>query len=123
MNKARVRTNVADLRKEPRPDSRRSSQLLFNEPVEVIEENQDWRLVKGTDGYPGWIREVYLSDFRLDGEKAIVKSLQAPVFNQNGRLLTRLTFGTKVSGRSEGQYFRIDFPGEIRAKLNSRTSF
>lgn len=135
MNKARVRTNLADLREDPRPDSRRSSQLLFNEVVEVIEERPDWRLVKGIDGYPGWTREVYLDDFRLDGDKAIVKSLQAPVFKQDGRLLTRLTFGTEVSGWPEDQYFRIDYPGGIVAKtellnleLNgsndiSRTSF
>lgn len=107
---------MADLREEPSSDSRRNSQLLFNEAVEIIEEETDWRLVKGHDGYPGWIREVYLDEFSLDGEKATVKSLQAPVFKQDGRLLTRLTFGTEVSGWSEDRKFRIDFPDEAMVK-------
>lgn len=98
MNSMKVNTNVASLREEPRPEGRRSSQLVFNDAVDVIEEEPDWILASGPDGYRGWIRKIYLGQFNLSGKKFKVSSLYAPVRDDENRLITRFTFGTTLSG-------------------------
>ena len=79
---ARVRVPVADLRakpSDPRPsrdhDPLEESQLLYGEPVQVLEEKEGWARVealeqqewshhKRWEGYPGWLR---LSDIARTG--------------------------------------------------------
>lgn len=47
---------AAPLRKEPSHRSEMTSQLLFGEAMEVIEEKEEWRLVRNkADGYEGWL--------------------------------------------------------------------
>ncbi len=75
----RVNVPVADLRAEPTPASGRldhdpleESQLLYGDPVEILEESQGWVRVNAVDqaewthgqrweGYPGWIERAALT--------------------------------------------------------------
>jgi cell wall-associated NlpC family hydrolase len=98
MNPMKVNTSIANLREEPRPEGRRSSQLVFNDSVDVIEEKSDWILASGPDNYRGWIRKIYLDQFTLSGKEFKVSSLYAPVRDNENRLITRFTFGTRLRG-------------------------
>jgi cell wall-associated NlpC family hydrolase len=47
---------VAPLRKEPSHRSEMTSQLLFGETMEVLEEKEEWLRIRNTaDGYEGWL--------------------------------------------------------------------
>jgi cell wall-associated NlpC family hydrolase len=53
---------VADLRREPRPDSGVDTQLLFGETADVFEEHEGWCWVQAhADGYVGYVAYTALS--------------------------------------------------------------
>jgi beta-lactamase class A len=49
--------NVADMRAEPKFQSERKSQALFDEPVTIEETRDGYCLVRQSDGYFGWVDE------------------------------------------------------------------
>lgn len=100
----RIDTNVANMRERPEPEARRSSQLLFNMKVEVLDRNKKWFRVRGQDNYSGWIRETYLNDFELSGEAVVVTSNTAEVLNASGQVVDRFSFGTELAGTFKGRY-------------------
>lgn len=60
MELAVVISAVAPLHAEPRIASPQISQRLAGERVEVIDWESDWLLVRGRDGYEGWMHSGYL---------------------------------------------------------------
>lgn len=106
----RVSTNVADMREDPESAARRSSQLLFYEEVDLFEKRQGWCFVAGTDGYSGWVRDDYLSEFDLSGEKVVVTEPVVEVRDYNGDLAGRLSFGTNLRGSFSGGYLAFEVP-------------
>ena len=94
----RVSTNVADMREGSDSASRRSSQLLFNEEVDVHEQKDGWLLVAGSDGYPGWVRKDYLAEFELSGDEITVTEPIVKVWDDNDDPVGRLSFGTNLRG-------------------------
>ncbi len=111
----RIDTNVADMREEPEPESRRSSQLLFNTKVEVLDQNEGWFLIQGPDSYSGWTREAYLNDFELKGDKFVIISNIAKIFNDSGKVVDRFSFGTRIAGELKGGY--LVFPNSSGSRL------
>jgi hypothetical protein len=59
--RAEVRAAIAPLLAEPHVASGQVSQQLAGHVVEVIEDQGDWLLVRGCDGYEGWMHNGYLS--------------------------------------------------------------
>lgn len=56
MTHAICTVSAAAIRKEPSHRSEMTSQLLFGEAVQVLEEKEEWRKVKcNYDGYEGWL--------------------------------------------------------------------
>lgn len=60
MELAVVVSAVAPLHAEPRIASPQISQRLAGERVEVVDWESDWLLVRGRDGYEGWMHSGYL---------------------------------------------------------------
>ena len=60
MELAVVISAVAPLHAEPRISSPQVSQRLAGERVEVIDWETDWLLVRGRDGYEGWMHSGYV---------------------------------------------------------------
>jgi cell wall-associated NlpC family hydrolase len=57
-----VTAPVADMRREPRPDSGVDTQLLFGETVDVFEEREGWCWAQAhADGYAGYVAYTALS--------------------------------------------------------------
>lgn len=64
-NHAYCIASIAPLRAEADDASEMTSQLLFGEPVEIIEENNQWRKVRSLiDSYEGWTDFKLLSGLR-----------------------------------------------------------
>lgn len=59
---SRININIADIRAEPRFQSERTSQALFNEPVEVLDEKDGYFRVKSRDDYIGWVASQFTSE-------------------------------------------------------------
>jgi cell wall-associated NlpC family hydrolase len=57
-----VTAAVADMRREPRPDSCVDTQVLFGETVDVFEEREGWCWVQArSDGYVGYMADTSLT--------------------------------------------------------------
>ena len=69
MELAVVVSAVAPLHAEPRIASPQISQRLAGERVEVIDWESDWLLVRGRDGYEGWMHSGYLQPSHAGPER------------------------------------------------------
>lgn len=69
MELAVVVSAVAPLHAEPRIASPQISQRLAGERVEVIDWESDWLLVRGRDGYEGWMHSGYLQPSHTGPER------------------------------------------------------
>lgn len=56
-----VSAAIAPLHAEPRVSSPQVSQQLAGHAVEIVREEGEWRRVRGTDGYEGWMHRGYLA--------------------------------------------------------------
>jgi cell wall-associated NlpC family hydrolase len=57
-----VTVPVADMRREPRPDSSIDTQILFGETVNVFDEQEGWCWVQAdSDGYVGYVADTALT--------------------------------------------------------------
>jgi cell wall-associated NlpC family hydrolase len=59
--RATVRSPIAPMYLEPYVASTQISQRLSGDEVDLLEEQDDWYLVRGVDGYEGWIHWGFLS--------------------------------------------------------------
>lgn len=69
MELAVVVSAVAPLHAEPKISSPQISQRLAGERVEVIDWESDWLLVRGRDGYEGWMHLGYLQPSHTGPER------------------------------------------------------
>lgn len=59
--RARVRAPIAPMYAEPKVTSAQLSQRLAGHDVELLEMQEDWFLVRGSDAYEGWMHRGFLS--------------------------------------------------------------
>ena len=59
--RARVRAPIAPMYAEPNVTSAQLSQKLAGHDVDLLEEQDDWFLVRGSDAYEGWMHRGFLS--------------------------------------------------------------
>ena len=127
---ARVASPVVDLRREPSdPGSDRShdpleeSQLLYGEPVRVLEEKGAWARVEVTEqmewthhqrweGYPGWIRKSDLVRASSDwSPNLMITSKQIQVLNaprSDAKAMMTLSIGSRLKGvRSRPRWWEL----------------
>lgn len=117
---ARININVVDVRRDPRHESERVNQGLYNELVEVIEEYADMRRVRFTDTYEGWVGKQFLTPyegFQGDGplfvDRHLISAYERP--DLGSRRLTFLSYGSLLYGSREDGFLRVnsDRYGEI----------
>ena len=63
----KVNTNVANIRLEPKFNSERTSQALFNELVEVLKRGEEYSLVRLSDNYEGYLKNSFFSKDESQG--------------------------------------------------------
>jgi hypothetical protein len=120
-----VNINVADIRAEPRFQSERTSQALFNEIVEILDDQDGYIKVKSQDGYIGWIAAQFISDYEENGgEKTYrVTSNLAIGYNHpdiDSSRIVYLPYGCILYGEEEGGFLKLftERYGEIYVSLS-----
>jgi len=70
-----IRSPIAPMYAEPHVASIQLSQRLAGHDVELLEEQDDWFLSRGVDGYEGWIHRGFLSSAASRSENGVRVSL------------------------------------------------
>ncbi|UCE67149.1 MAG: C40 family peptidase [Candidatus Zixiibacteriota bacterium] len=121
---SRININIADIRAEPKFQSERTSQALFNERVEILDEKDGYLRVKSRDGYIGWIAAQFTSEYReYRSEKTyLVTSNLTPGFtypDTDSARIVYLPYGCSLYGEEKDGFLRIlsERYGEIYVRL------
>lgn len=124
-----VNKNIVDLRREPKFESERVSQALFNTPCEILGGSpKGWVQVRTPDDYCGWVAERHLSEalrahvkegpeWKIDSDFAPVKSVST------NELITRFAFDTRFHAVEEGSgspHLIFEMPDGTLAKVSKR---
>ncbi len=97
-----VTAAVAPLHGEPRVSAPRVSEALHGEPLQVVEQREEWLRVRAPDGYIAWINAGYVATGPIDWsedwqERATARSLSADILTAEGR--RRLPTGARLALR------------------------
>ncbi len=110
---ARINLNVADIRRENRFRSERTSQVLFNELVDVLEEGGEYSRVRCGDNFEGWIDRRFITErvsFGNNESYNVIGNL-APCY-ENGdigsRRVTSIPYGCNLFGEIEDEFIKIE---------------
>lgn len=108
----KININVADIRAEPRFQSERTSQALFNEKVKILDKKDDYVYAKTGDGYEGWMAGQFLSEYKADhGEEThLIISNLAPGYlarDENSKRIVSIPYGCRLSGEFKDGYLGI----------------
>ena len=116
----RVNTNVADIWSEPKFNSERISQALYNEAAEILKEGDEFSLIKLSDNYEGYIDNKFLSESSPeDKADQIVSASIAIAYNgadERSPAATMIPFTAAVKVKRQANNFVVcDSPrfGEI----------
>lgn len=121
----RIMINVTDVRSEPRFQSERISQALFNELAEIIDEDADYHKIRQWDGYEGWIGKQFISShggFDGQGPFVVTSNLASAYVNPDisSRRVTSLPYGCDLYGKITGDFLKISSEkyGDLYIALN-----
>ena len=93
-----VRSPIATLFAEPRVASAPISQLLAGRVADVLEERDDWFLIRGPDAYEGWIHHGYIERVAEDAfpsrESAIARLSLGCVTSASSGARRQMPLGT-----------------------------
>jgi gamma-D-glutamyl-L-lysine dipeptidyl-peptidase len=104
-----ITDTVVDVFREPDTQSERVTQTIFNQPVEILEKQENWAEVKVVDGYTGWIKLKYMQtdcsgikagDFKY---KLVVTGKQSKITSQaSGKITLReIVMGTELYSKNK----------------------
>ncbi|MDP4180959.1 MAG: SH3 domain-containing protein, partial [Bacillota bacterium] len=98
-----ITDTVVDVFKDSTIQSNKITQVLYNQPVNIIDTKESWFKIETIDGTIGWIKSRYVSkntssvDKSYSGSKIIVTVKRAQVLSlyQNGALIKDVVMGTE----------------------------
>jgi len=107
----KVNINVADIWAEPKHHAERISQGLFNERIEIIEQGDEFSLVKLEDNYQGYIRNSFISDESLqqDGDHVVSATIAVASIGADDRApsATMLPFTCAIKAERTANNFIV----------------
>ncbi len=87
-----ININIADIWSEPRYNSERTTQALFNEPIELLEKGKEYSLVRLLDdGYEGYINNNFFSDDNLQCNSSHIVSASIAIAYMGADLKAQAT--------------------------------
>lgn len=104
--------NVTDLRAEPKFQSERRSQILFNEPLKIYSRRTGYFHVEQADGYTGWVSEAaveiisgkrYKSALAAPQYLVTTSTLSLPGWSDDSPLPRFLFYGTALKLKREAK--------------------
>jgi len=119
-NNCVINDTVVDVFKEPDIQSQRITQVLYNQPVEIVEERESWTRIKASDDVSGWVRSRYV-DGNLTSVKAgdykfkiiiTAKTKDIHTMPEGGLTVKEVVMGTQLfsTGKMKGAY-EVIIPG------------
>ena len=121
---SRININVADIRSEPKFKSERTSQALFNEIVEVLDEKDGYIRVRSWDRYEGWIAAQFTSENKgspSQGTRLVISNLAAGLAypDDDSRQIVYFPYGCRLYGEEESGFIGMSTEryGKIYARL------
>lgn len=128
-DKAVVLDTVVDVFREPDLGSERVTQVIFNQPVTVLEENEVWTKVKVVDGYTGWLKSKFINkdcaSIRKEGftARAVVTGKTKKVYSRRGGGVTlkEVVMGTELYIKGEkDRYYEVVLPKNVTGWVDSK---
>jgi len=89
---------VIPVRKEPNDRSEQVTQLLFGETITVLDKQAKWSLIRGEDGYEGWIDNKQYKSGANSFTAFVTQREQAYVFEDK---ILHLPHGSKMLGEQQ----------------------
>ena len=122
--RATVRSAIAPMYKEPFIRSPQVSQRVCGHEVDVLEQRDDWYLVRGADSYEGWMHWGFLSPHTSSNGKVVSLGCVTRLTDGTRRALplgARLLSGERVeSGESLADHdLSTRFPRDAKAIIES----
>lgn len=118
---ARIRTALADLRRQPDEEAPLDSQLMQSEQVLVFERREGWAWVQNkTDNYVGYLRESNLGPVLTTSATHCVSVLRTPLFTAadiKSPVTDYLSLQTPLHVReSDGRFLLLETGGWVYAQ-------
>lgn len=128
-----VNVSVADARVAPDYDAEMGTQYLLGSPVEVLQKDDDWLRVRGSDGYLAWIAENNLTTFDRqsveqwnDAPKVIFTDFFGFAYEKpdiHSPHVSDLVFGNIVRLKEiYGNFFKVAYPDGREAYIQKEQS-
>jgi hypothetical protein len=108
----RVNINIVDIRAEPKFRSERTSQALYNEIVEILDEKDGYYKAKSRDGHAGWIATQFTSSYnddKSDNKYLVISNLTPGLADPDidSVRLVYLPYGCKLNGEKTDDFLGI----------------
>jgi len=116
-----ITDTAVELFKDATVQSEKITQVLYNQPVNIIESKESWSKVETADGLTGWIKTRYITkdtsslDQDNSESKIIVTVKKSSVLSQmvNGSLIRDVVMGTEFSViKSVQGWYEVALPDE-----------
>ncbi|KNY29811.1 NlpC/P60 family protein [Pseudobacteroides cellulosolvens] len=116
-----ITDTVVDLFKESTVQADKVTQVLYNQPVNIIETKESWSKVETGDGLKGWVKTRYITkdtsslDQDNSESRIIVTVKKSSVLSQiaNGSLIEDVVMGTEFSViKSVQDWYEVALPNE-----------
>lgn len=121
-NRGVVMETVADVFSEPDIKSVRITQAIFNQPVNILDEYENWLKVEVVDGNIGWIKSNYIDKdcSSVDSDrykyKIVITAKSKTISSQakGGITIKEAVMGTELySNYKEEDLYEVALPGKI----------
>ncbi|MCP4583748.1 MAG: C40 family peptidase [candidate division Zixibacteria bacterium] len=108
----RVNTNVADIWTEPKFNSERISQALFNEPVEILDSGEEYSRIRLLgDNYEGYLKNSFYSESspEEDADQVVSASIAVAYIGADERApaATMIPFTSVVNVKRQANNFIV----------------
>jgi gamma-D-glutamyl-L-lysine dipeptidyl-peptidase len=104
----RININVADIRIKPKFKSERVTQALYNEPIELLKDGDDYCRIRLYDGFEGFVKKLFISENGPEsGADYIIKVPLTPAYTRTdlqAPVITLLPFASllRVTPHTDG---------------------
>ena len=119
--RALVRSAIAPMYFEPHVRSTQISQRLHGHELEVLEEQDDWYRVRGTDGYEGWIHWGFLSP-AVNGQAARANRVSLGCLTRNNGKSRALPLGARLGADEVVESGEVIDLGQLPARFPRDTA-
>jgi hypothetical protein len=125
--KAVIKVPIAGVHERPNGASPLLTQSLLNEEIEVIRENGSFIYARVPDGYTGYIKisdiTTNLSSIIAAGDKVIIKSKFAVIYDSNGKEIIKAPMSGMFFGQLIGSNYRVILPENVVGYILEEDAF